>query len=44
MGDFSFFDCPSPFYFLLIDFRCKFSVSYKMLHIMFIVLVAYLIM
>ena len=27
VDDFSFFDCSSPFYFLLIESHCNFSVS-----------------
>ena len=29
VDDFSFFDCSSPFCFLLIEFHCTFSISYK---------------
>ena len=52
MDDFSFFDCSSVFYFLLIEFHytcpfcflliefhCTYSISYKILHIMFLVIV-----
>ena len=28
---YSFFDCSSPFCFLLIEFHCTFSISYKIL-------------
>ena len=31
MDDFLFFDCLSSFYFLLIEFHCTFSLSYKIL-------------
>ena len=31
VDDFLFFDCSSPFCFLLIEFHCTFSVSYKIL-------------
>ena len=31
MDDSSFFDYLSPFYFLVIEFHCTFSISYKML-------------
>ena len=32
-----FFDCSSPFCFLLIEFQCTFFISYKKYHIMFII-------
>ena len=38
MDDSSFFDCLSQFCFLLIEFHCTFSISYKILHIMFILI------
>ena len=31
MDDLLFFDYLSPFYFLLIEFHCTFSISYKIL-------------
>ena len=36
--DLCFFDCFSPFCWLLIEFHCTFSISYKY-HIMFIIIV-----
>ena len=34
-----FFEYLSPFYFLSIEFRCSFSISYKKFQIMFIIVV-----
>ena len=39
MDDLSFFDYLSSFCFLLIEFHCSFSISYKKIQIMFIIIV-----
>ena len=39
LDDFSFFDSLGPFCFLLIEFNYTFSISYKILQIMVIVIV-----
>ena len=41
-NDFSFFDCLSPFCFLLIELHCTFSISYKILQYNFIIVVFWL--
>ena len=38
MDDLPFFDYLSPFIFLLIEFCCIFSISYKILPILFIII------
>ena len=38
MNDFSFFDYSSPFYFLLIEFLCTFSISCKILYMLCLLL------
>ena len=43
VNDFSLFDCLSPFYFLLIELRCNFSISYKILCILYLLLIYFYI-
>ena len=39
VDDFSFFDYLSPFCFLSIEFHCTFFISYKIYHILYIIIV-----
>ena len=41
VDDLSFFEYLSPFCFLLIEFQCTFSISYKYYHILFIIIIVF---